>query len=92
MTEEQIKQNAETYAELVTAGNKEHYRAIYTAAKEGYETGAHSRDMEVKELSERVEELQEYARLLQHVIDRDRNPWISVEDRLPEDDVEVISH
>lgn len=44
MTEEQIRQNEEMYAELVTAGNKEHYRAIYTAAKEGYETGAHSRD------------------------------------------------
>lgn len=91
MTDEQIKQAADAYAELLTAGNKEHYRAIYIAAKEGYETGAHSRDEEVEELQEEFESLRKgfYERgdkLKKLMLENNklRNPWISVEERLPE--------
>lgn len=59
MTNKQIEQKAEAYAELLTAGNKEHNRAIYTAAKEGFEAGAYSRDEEIKELKEEIESLKE---------------------------------
>ena len=72
MTDEQIKQNAEVYVELLTAGNKEHYRTIYTAAKEGYETGAHSRDEEVKRLYNSLEHFRS-------IINNLRNPWINGE-------------
>lgn len=81
MTNEQIKQNAVVYAELLTAGNKEHYRTTYTAAKEGYETGAHSRDEEIEHLKKAVSSAQKGMAKLAEMI---RNPWISVEERLPE--------
>lgn len=90
-TDEQIKQNAKTYAELLTAGNKEHYRTIYTAAKEGYKTGAHSRDDEIKHITriatiykEDAQDTMAECKRLHDIIDKLSNPWISVKDRLPE--------
>lgn len=116
-TDEQIKQNAEAYAEILAVGNKEHYHTIYTAAKEGYETGAHSRDKEIDRLNDKlskqavlleerglirfsnlnaqletenayiknqIEELSEQLKMNAENIQKHHNPWISVEDRLPE--------
>lgn len=117
-TDEQIKQNAKAYAEILAVGNKEHYHVIYTAAKEGYETGAHSRDNEIDRLNDKlskqamlleerglirfsnlnaqletenaciknqIEELSEQLKMNAENIQKHHNPWISVEDRLPEE-------
>lgn len=48
MTDEQIKQNAEEYAHKVNVFAED--ENIYLAAKDGYMSGAHSRDEEIKEL------------------------------------------
>lgn len=79
MTEEQIKQNAEKYAELLTAGNKEHNRAIYIAAKEGYETGAHSMLEEIEELELSLEAAADVVKILS-------NPWVNASKQLPPED------
>ena len=48
MTEEQIKQNAEEYAHKVNAFAED--ESVYFAAKDGYVSGAHSRNEEVENL------------------------------------------
>lgn len=83
MNAEQIRQKAEKYAKLITASNKEHYRAIYIAAKEGYETGAHSRDREVMDLEHLLNAERTTNKVLVEANEKLRNPWISVEEKLP---------
>ena len=53
MTEEQIKQNAEEYAN----NEKQYYLEIgcYDLICEAFIAGAHSRDNEIKELKKRIE-------------------------------------
>jgi hypothetical protein len=48
MTDEQIKQNAEEYAHKVNVFAED--EDIYLAAKNGYVSGAHSRDEEIERL------------------------------------------
>lgn len=55
MTEEQIKQNAEVYAEERCIRYNEQYGACYDA----YIAGAHSRDEEIEELKKRIAELED---------------------------------
>jgi hypothetical protein len=79
MTDEQIKQNAQEWCiglhELVQ--NK-------SACEESYIAGAQSRDEEIKELEERIKVLD--MNLVEQQLENQQlhNPWISVEDRLPE--------
>ena len=94
MTDEQIKQNA-------LKAEKEHgnfnYQYQGEAFNKGYIAGAHSRDEEIKGLKDRIErqkaiisfdDLNEEA--LRKELNKLRNPWISVEDRLPEDNNTVL--
>lgn len=77
MTEQQIKQNAMKMYE--NASNAEDKIEAYIA-------GAHSRDEEIEELHQEVNELSQayYGKCAE--VDQLRNPWISVEERLPEVD------
>jgi hypothetical protein len=92
MTEEQIKQNAEKYADVFGR-----HMVDYYGVKDAFIEGAHSRDEEIKELKEEIESLQEQyntcfdgftkrgtkmGELMKENV-KLRNPWISVEDRLP---------
>ena len=88
MTEEQIIQNAEAYADVFGR-----HMADYYGVKDAFISGAHSRDEEIKELkslikmeSEIREGLLRDKHKLQDELDQLRNPWISVEERLPEID------
>lgn len=73
MTEEQIKQNA-------LKAEKEHgnfnYQYQGEAFNKGYIAGAHSRDEEVTRLLAEIEDDN-------YVISKLRNPWISVDKKLP---------
>ena len=57
MTEEQIKQNAEEYAN----NEKQYYLEIgcYDLIYEAFIVGAHSRDNEIEELKKRIDELED---------------------------------
>ena len=86
MTDEQIKQNTEAYADKaapITEQKTGIPLAIHTAAKVAYLAGAHSRDEEIKELEERIKALD--MNLVEQQLENQqlRNPWISVEERLP---------
>lgn len=78
MTEEQIKQNA-------LKAEKEHgnfnYQYQGEAFNKGYLAGAHSRDEEVEQLRKALSSTQQAMAELAHMA---CNPWISVEDKLPE--------
>lgn len=89
MTDKQIKQAAELYAELLT-GDKEHYSTIYTAAKEGFEAGAYGRDREVMDLEHLLKVEKFTNKVLTEANEKLRNPWISVKDRLPENNCVVF--
>lgn len=88
MTEEQIKQNAEAYAEehavrIDGGGWEEEYD--YKEQEAAYIAGAHSRDEEIEKLKRLYEEaLHKYYESECKL----RNPWISVEERLPEEDID----
>ena len=86
MTEEQIKQNAEVYAEERCIRYNEQYGACYDA----YIAGAHSRDEEIYDLKRDIEDLQKMVKMRSDAfecarkeIGRLSNPWISVKERLP---------
>lgn len=96
MNDEQIKQKAEEYANSMKYTNGE---PEWVADRDAFIAGAHSRDKEIKELKEenlRMETLPgmyrrmtgEYELKLQEL----RNPWISVNDRLPDDNQVVLAH
>lgn len=88
MTDEQIRQNAKfMYKQASNADDK----------IDAYITGAHSRDEEIRELEKKVSALETVivtARATistQEAIIKDlRNPWISVEDRLPDEGKHVF--
>ena len=75
MTEEQIKQNAEVYAEERCIRYNEQYGACYDA----YIAGAHSRDEEVEQLRRALFSAQQAMAELAQMA---RNTWISVKERL----------
>lgn len=100
MTEEQIKQNAEAYAIENYGEYDEHdytdhsgSNMCHVVSEKAFIAGAHSRDEEIKELKERLKFADE------SIADADkwiakyklelyklRNPWIRVNDKLPEED------
>lgn len=93
MTDEQIKQNAEAYADVFGR-----HMVDYYGVKDAYIAGAHSRDEEINKLQEENLHMEsllsmhrkmtgEYELKLQKL----RNPWISVKDRLPEEEMNNIS-
>ena len=94
MTEEQIKQNAEVYAEERCIRYNEQYGACYDA----YIAGAHSRDEEIYDLKRDIEDLQKMVKMRSDAfecarkeIGRLSSPWISVKERLPEEGSDNIS-
>lgn len=94
MTDEQIKQNAEAYAdEKFPSGDKLEMLRV----KISYLAGAHSRDEEIEKLKERIQILEERAcdvciNKMRHdkELDQLRNPWISVDRVMTEKDYPKI--
>lgn len=82
MTDEQIKQNAVKYAlgQSANGNNSEDYNL----AKQDYLAGAHSRDEEIGLIQNALEIQARILREMERDIQRYKNPWISVEERLPE--------
>lgn len=81
MTDEQIEQNAEKYADQFVSrcfcGEWNEVILRFTA-------GAHSRDDEVNDLLSQLEDKDGYIAHLRKELDKLHHPWISVEERLPE--------
>lgn len=81
MTDEQIEQNAEKYADQFVSrcfcGEWNEVILRFTA-------GAHSRDNEVNDLLSQLEDKDGYIAYLRKELDKLLNPWISVKERLPE--------
>lgn len=73
MTEEQIKHNAERYANRYEIRGTSDGEFRYIDKKDAYIAGAHSRDEEVLKLLKSQENVEEKL----------SNQWISVKDRLP---------
>lgn len=91
MTEEQIEQNARAYY------NHLQEMEILSYAPRDFIAGAHSRDEEIVGLRRCIHEFEVANKLLthdkrnlQHELDRLRHPWISVEDRLPEEGQDIL--
>ena len=83
MTDEQILQNADKYA----GNSAKHMQQPYEEYKlryDAYIEGAHSRDEEIGRMNTTIHLYANQIALLRKEIDQLRNPWISVEDRLPE--------
>lgn len=98
MTEEQIIQNAEEYS-------KKHYDIPFEdnssmnveISEESYLAGAHSRDEEIEELNEQLKTCRKTllkctGRIIEVETEINKlcNQWISVENRLPEDNCVVF--
>ena len=81
MTAEQIIQKAEAFAMKVAESHIVEKRPAYIAAFNAFMSGAHSRDEEIKQWKDSKHKLR--MRLMQQIHEL-RNPWISVEERLPE--------
>ena len=97
MTNEQIKQNAEAYAINGNTRGSLSLEILFQNSRDAYIAGAHSRDEEIEELKGKIErqkaiiavdDLNEKA--LRKELDQLRNPWISVEERLPDEGQAVI--
>jgi hypothetical protein len=89
MTEEQIKQNADIYADKLYEDGR-CTESTAPTIQEIYIAGAHSRDVEIYDLKRDIEDLQKMVKMRSDAyecarkeIDRLSNPWIRVEDRLP---------
>lgn len=81
MTEEQIKQNAEAYADSIKEIRGKLDRC---ATRDDFIAGAHSRD-------EEIATLEGLLKIKEHEIKQLQNPWISVEERLPKDGEKVFT-
>jgi len=86
MTDEQIKQNADKYADKLYEDGRRTESAAPTI-QEIYIAGAHSRDEEIEERENRYRRLEKSLRGIINgqieEINKLSNPWISVKDRLP---------
>ena len=80
MTEQQIKQNAEQYALKKTLVSTDSFHGMV----EDYIAGAHSRDEEIERIKNEATAIMDEACALTIELNKLRNPWISVEERLPE--------
>lgn len=97
MTEEQIKHNAEQYANRYEIRGTSEGEFRYMDKKDAYIAGAHSRDEEVEGLKKKLEDmtiLKNFFASSLDIYDKDnkqlqdelnihRNQWISVKERLP---------
>ena len=97
MTEEQIKHNAEEYANRYEIRGTSNGEFRYMDKKDAYIAGAHSRDEEIEVLKKKLEDitiLKDFFASSLDIYDKDNrelqnelnihcNQWISVKDRLP---------
>lgn len=101
MTEKQIKQNAEEYATSQYGEYDEHdytdhsgRNMCHAVSEKAFIAGAHSRDKEIKELKQKLHEEKDFGDFkdtqINSLKDQLRNPWISVNDRLPEEGKDVF--
>ena len=87
MTDEQIKQNAEEYANTRKYTLDELYNSILTVeeiVKLAYIAGAHSRDKEISYLEGQLSKAATTFRAAMVELNSLRSQWISVEESLPD--------
>lgn len=85
MTDEQIKQNAEEYAsENYHPYGSETNPQYLIVSEDSFIAGAHSRDEEIGRMNTTIRLYANQIALLRKEIDQLCNPWISVEERLPD--------
>ena len=98
MTEEQIKHNAEQYANRYEIRGTSEGEFRYMDKKDAYIAGAHSRDEEIEVLKKKLEDitiLKDFFASSLDIYDKDNrelqnelnihcNQWISVKERLPQ--------
>lgn len=91
MTEQQIKQNAFEYSLQNCIVYDDNGANDMDSIREAFIDGAHSRDEEVVKLKKDVHDLEQALACAEDVadiqhekLDQLRNPWISVEEQLPE--------
>lgn len=87
MTEEQIRQNAADYVY-----NFQPTGVITEDRLKCYIAGAHSRDKEIECIKNEAAAIMDEACALKIELDKLRNPWISVNERLPEEFQIVFVH
>lgn len=94
MTEQEIIQKAEEYANSMY--DKKYQNELWKECYMIHIAGAHSRDKEIEALEERIHILELASKVDDYLLDaineRLRNPWISIEDRLPKDGDIVFTH
>ena len=90
MTNEQIKQNAELYAINGNTRGSLSLEILFQNTRDAFIAGAHSRDEEIESLQRRVSMWKHEAEVAAKELDQLRNPWISVEDRLPEEALPLV--
>ena len=97
MTEEQIKHNAERYANRYEIRGTSDGEFRYIDKKDAYIAGAHSRDKEIEVLKKKLEDitiLKDFFASSLDIYDKDnrelqaelnirRNQWVSAKERLP---------
>ena len=89
MTDEQIKKNAEDWAKPLIGEEDGGYNendVSLSLMKNAFIAGAHSRDIEVMNLEHLLKVERNSVKVLVEANNKLRNPWISVEERIPEED------
>jgi len=81
MTDKQIKQNAEAYADSMI---EIHGELEWCATRDDFIAGAHSMLEEIEELELSLEAAADVVKILTKQLNELDSPWISVEERLPE--------
>ena len=100
MTDEQIKQKAEEYADALY--DRKYQNELWRENYGAHIAGAHSRDEEIEKIKEgkcslrrslhrRISALVKEIDDLEDELKKLRNPWISVEERLPDIGQKVIT-
>lgn len=87
MTDEQIKQNAEDWVKPLIGEQDGKYNendVSLSLMKNAFIAGAHSRDEEIEVLEHQLNNTSINLKIARKELDQLRNPWISVDDGLPE--------
>ena len=90
MNAEQIRQKAEKYAINGNTRGSLSLEILFQNTRDAFIAGAHSRDEEITRLSAEIEDDNYVISKLREELNKLRNPWISVEDRLPKENCVVF--
>lgn len=90
MNAEQIRQKAEKFAINGNTRVSLSLEILFQNTRDAFIAGAHSRDEEIESLQRRVSMWKHEAEVAAKELDQLRNPWISVEERLPDEEGDYL--